>query len=84
MLVPAHFFFLFRSIGPQDSTPRVWDNTYFKQTQAQTVVRGVGRFQSDINLGNPQTETGQAFTEFANDLGKMSPPLRSQNINPLS
>ena len=51
--------------SPQDSTPRVWDVSYYSQTQAKPAPRGVFRFDSDVNLANPSTTSGQAFTEFA-------------------
>ncbi|KAL1583088.1 hypothetical protein WHR41_08270 [Cladosporium halotolerans] len=53
--------------SPQDTTPRQWDVKYYSDTQAQNAPRGVSRFQSDVNLANPATEAGQAFTEFAAD-----------------
>jgi len=51
--------------SPQDSTPRVWDVSYYSQTQAKPAPRGVFRFDSDVNLANPSTASGEAFTEFA-------------------
>lgn len=53
--------------GPQDSSPRSWDTKYFSQTQAKQAPRGVYRFDSDVNLANLNTTSGEAFTEFAND-----------------
>jgi hypothetical protein len=32
-----------------------------------TAPRGVFRFTADVNLANPNTTSGEAFTEFAND-----------------
>ncbi|KAI7282019.1 class II peroxidase [Hortaea werneckii] len=55
--------------GQQDSTPRVWDVKYYSQTQSQSPPRGVYRFQSDVNLANPETETGKAFSDFARNPG---------------
>ncbi|KAK6431793.1 fungal class II heme-containing peroxidase [Oleoguttula sp. CCFEE 5521] len=51
--------------SPQDDTPRVWDTTYFNQTQAVNQQRGISRFDSDVNLGRPGTMCGGSFTEFA-------------------
>jgi len=53
--------------GQQDDSPKKWDTRYFAQTQAQTAPRGVYRFASDINLANPNTTSGEAYTEFANN-----------------
>jgi hypothetical protein len=39
--------------------------SYYSQTQAKPAPRGVFRFDSDVNLANPSTASGQAFTEFA-------------------
>ncbi|KAM0714471.1 hypothetical protein Q7P37_010258 [Cladosporium fusiforme] len=50
--------------GQQDTTPRSWDVKYYSQTQAKSPPRGVFRFDSDVNLSNPATEAGKAFTEF--------------------
>ncbi|KAI7461830.1 class II peroxidase [Hortaea werneckii] len=55
--------------GQQDSSPRVWDVKYYSQTQSQSPPRGVYRFQSDVNLANPETETGKAFSDFARNPG---------------
>jgi len=59
--------------APQDDTPTKWDTNYYKQTQATTAPRGVYRFDSDVNLANATTASGQAFTEFGNSLGKNAP-----------
>lgn len=53
--------------GQQDDTPTKWDTRYYSQTQAKTAPRGVFRFDSDVNLANPNTTSGEAFTEFAKD-----------------
>jgi hypothetical protein len=53
--------------GQQDDTPAKWDTKYYSQTQAQTAPRGVYRFAADVNLANPNTTSGEAFTEFANN-----------------
>lgn len=53
--------------GQQDDTPTKWDTKYYSQTQAKTAPRGVFRFASDVNLANPNTTSGEAFTEFANN-----------------
>lgn len=53
--------------GQQDNTPTKWDTSYYSQTQAKVAPRGVYRFDSDVNLANPNTTSGEAFTEFAND-----------------
>lgn len=55
--------------GQQDSSPRRWDVGYYSETQAQTAPRGVHRFESDVNLANPETESGKAFSDFALDKG---------------
>lgn len=57
--------------GQQDDTPTKWDTSYYSQTQAKVAPRGVYRFDSDVNLANPNTTSGEAFTEFANDRGKL-------------
>jgi len=51
--------------SPQDDTPNAWDVRYYSQTQAKTAPRGVFRFDSDVNLADPSTASGAAFTEFA-------------------
>lgn len=56
-------------LGQQDDTPTKWDTRYYSQTQAKVAPRGVYRFDSDVNLANPNTTSGEAFTEFANDRG---------------
>ncbi|KAK4496204.1 hypothetical protein PRZ48_012184 [Zasmidium cellare] len=56
--------------GPQDSSPNVWDTTFYRQTQASQAPPGVYRFDSDVNVAKPDTTCGKAFTEFGN-----SPPL---------
>lgn len=53
--------------GRQDTTPTRWDTKYFKQTQAKVAPRNVYRFDSDVNLANPNTTCGEAYTEFADD-----------------
>lgn len=53
--------------GRQDTTPTRWDIKYFKQTQAKVAPRNVYRFDSDVNLANPNTTCGEAYTEFADD-----------------
>lgn len=64
--------------GAQDTTPRSWDVKYYSETQAKSPPRGVFRFDSDVNLANPTTEAGEAFTEFAKDKGqsRVSSPAR--------
>ncbi|KAM0716249.1 hypothetical protein Q7P37_007694 [Cladosporium fusiforme] len=53
--------------GRQDTTPTRWDTRYYPQTQAERAPRGVYRFDSDVNLANPNTTCGESFTEFGND-----------------
>lgn len=38
--------------------------------QNASASTGVSSFESDVNLANPATVCGQAFTEFANDGGE--------------
>ena len=57
--------------GPQDRTPRSLDVSYYSVTQAKKAPSGVYRFDSDVNLANKTTTCGEAFTEFANDKGKL-------------
>ncbi|KXT09069.1 hypothetical protein AC579_1156 [Pseudocercospora musae] len=56
--------------GPQDSTPGVWDVTYYREAQAQDPgnPRGVYRFNSDVNLANAPA-TGPSFTQFGRNQG---------------
>ncbi|GAB7323808.1 hypothetical protein MBLNU13_g07257t1 [Cladosporium sp. NU13] len=63
--------------GQQDDSPRKWDTRYFSQTQAKTAPRGVFRFASDVNLANPNTTSGEAFTEFANNAGAWATAFQS-------
>ncbi len=53
--------------GPQDTSPMVWDTTYFSETQAQVAPQGVFRFNSDIQLAS-KGQSAQAYTEFANSM----------------
>jgi len=50
--------------SPQDTTNTVWDTKYYNQTQAKVQPKGVYSFNSDLQLAQPQTNTGRAFTEF--------------------
>jgi manganese peroxidase len=52
----------------QDSTPGVWDVKYYSETYKPPP--GVGRFESDINLSNPNTTVGKEFQSFVNNQGK--------------
>ena len=63
--------------GQQDDTPSKWDTKYYSQTQAKTAPRGVYRFASDENLANPNTTSGEAFTEFANDASAWATAFKS-------
>jgi hypothetical protein len=63
--------------GQQDDSPRKWDTRYFSQTQAKVAPRGVFRFASDVNLANPNTTSGEAFTEFANNAGAWATAFQS-------
>ncbi|KAF2166743.1 class II peroxidase [Zasmidium cellare ATCC 36951] len=54
---------------PQDSSPNVWDTAFYRQTQASQAPPGVYRFDSDVNVAQPETTCGKAFTDFGS-----SPP----------
>ena len=58
---------------------RVWDVKYYSQTQSQSPPRGVYRFQSDVNLASPETETGKVFSEFAQNPGEIHGGRLSKN-----
>ena len=47
------------------------DVSYYSVTQAKKAPSGVYRFDSDVNLSANGTTCGDAFTEFANDKGKL-------------
>lgn len=52
----------------QDSTPGVWDVKFYAETYSPP--SNVGRFQSDINLSDPNTAVGKQFKGFVGNQGK--------------
>ena len=54
--------------GPQDSTPGVWDVTYYREAQEPSNPPGVYRFNSDVNLANASA-IGPSFTQFGRNQG---------------
>jgi manganese peroxidase len=52
----------------QDSMPGIWDIKYYSETY--NPPPGVRRFDSDINLSNPNTTVGKQFQSFVNNKGK--------------
>jgi hypothetical protein len=58
-----------RAGDPQDSTPGVWDNLFYKQTLRTKTPQRVFKFQSDVALSQ-HAETRQLWKSFASHGGQ--------------
>ncbi|KAJ6447151.1 peroxidase [Purpureocillium lavendulum] len=56
-----------RALDPQDSTPGVWDNLYFKETLSSKAPPRLVKFASDVNLAN-DARTRPMFEAYGNSL----------------
>jgi len=61
------FFQTDRALDPQDSTPGVWDNLYFKETLSSKAPPRLVKFPSDVNLAN-DARTRPMFEAYGNSL----------------
>jgi len=61
---------------PQDTTPGVWDTTYFNEITSATPPAEILRFNSDISMANDPT-TGPWFKKFGGDKGSWDKVSRS-------
>ncbi len=59
----------------QDSTPGIWDVKYNSETYRPPP--GVSRFDSDINLSQPNTTVGREFQTFVNNHGRWNADFAS-------
>jgi hypothetical protein len=52
-----------------DSTPGVWDVTFYNETLWPGFPKNIFRFKSDVAIGNDQSSAGGLFRQFANRNG---------------